>query len=76
VPGAAKNGLPADLEVTASGIGGMGVLLWAVPAAVLGIPGFLVILVVLLQAGGGLIWLPVARRRIGGFGRRSGPPVH
>jgi hypothetical protein len=74
VPGAATNGLPAGLEVTASGIGGMGVLLWAVPAAVLGIPGFLVILVVLLQAGGGLIWLPVARRRIGGFGRRRPPP--
>jgi hypothetical protein len=74
VPGAATNGLPAGLEVTTTGIGGMGVLLWAVPAAVLGIPGFLVILVVLLQAGGGLIWLPVARRRIGGFGGRGPAP--
>jgi hypothetical protein len=74
VPGAAKNGLPAGLVVTASGIGAMGVLLWAVPAAVLGIPGFLVILVVLLQAGGGLIWLPIARRRIGEFGRRGPAP--
>ncbi|MCI0582583.1 MAG: hypothetical protein L0227_06755 [Chloroflexi bacterium] len=74
VPGAAKNGLPTDLGVTTSGIGGIGVLVWAVPAAVLGIPGFLVILVVLLQAGGGLIWLPIARRRIGGFGGRRPAP--
>jgi hypothetical protein len=76
VPGGnASAGLPTGLEASASGLGGVGLLLWAVPAAALGIPGFLVVLVVLLQAGGGLIWLPVARRRIGGFGRRSQRPV-
>jgi hypothetical protein len=67
--------LPDGLELTASGMGGVGLFLWAVPAAALGIPGFLVVLVVLLQAGGGLIWLPLARRRIGGFGRTSKPRV-
>jgi hypothetical protein len=74
--GDASTGLPADLDVSANGLGGVGVLLWVVPAAALGIPGFLVVLVVLLQAGGGLIWLPVTRRRIGDFGRRSGAPIH
>jgi len=76
VPAGPDSGPPTGLEVTASNLGGVGVLLWAVPAAALGIPGFLVILVVLLQAAGGLLWLPLARRRIGGFGRSRGSTGH
>jgi hypothetical protein len=36
--------------------------LWFVPAAALGLPGLLVLLWVGAQLGGGLIWLPAARR--------------
>jgi hypothetical protein len=39
-----------------------------VPTATFGGIGLLVILTILAQAGGGLIWLPLIRRRIGGFG--------
>ena len=50
---------------------------WAVPAATLTVPGLLLILAVLAQMLGGLVWLPVARRWLGGFGlrrRRSKAP--
>jgi hypothetical protein len=43
---------------------------WAVPAVVVGVPGILLILAVLGQATVGLFWLPVVRRRLGGFGPR------
>ena len=50
---------------------------WAVPALVLGIPGLLLLIAVLGQAAAGLLWLPFARRWLGGFGfrrrRRSAP---
>jgi hypothetical protein len=53
---------------------------WQVPALVLSVPGLLVVLVVGLQILGGLAWLPVVRRRVGGFDvgpgltRRDGRP--
>jgi hypothetical protein len=61
---------------------------WAVPGLVLSVPGMLVLIVIGIQALGGLAWLPVARRRIGGFGLgrqnrartgaldRGRPPTH
>jgi hypothetical protein len=55
---------------------GLGSLLdWDVPALVLTVPGLLLVLAVLAQMAGGLIWLPLVRRWLGGLGvrrRRSG----
>jgi hypothetical protein len=45
---------------------------WAVPALVLSVPGLLLLIVILAQMLGGLFWLPVARRWLGGFGLRRG----
>ncbi len=39
-----------------------GVMVWFVPSAVLGVPGLLVLLWVLLQTAGGLAWVPAIRR--------------
>ena len=49
---------------------------WAVPALALTVPGLLLMLAVLAQLSAGALWLPVARRWLGGFGvtRRRRPP--
>jgi hypothetical protein len=44
---------------------------WGVPAFVMGVPGLLLILVVLAQIVGGSAWLPIVKRRIGSFGIRG-----
>jgi hypothetical protein len=55
---------------------------WAVPALLLSVPGLLLLLAVLAQAAGGLLWLPMVRRWLGGFGLRrrrsaeAGAPGH
>ena len=49
-------------------MGSLGNLSWAVPSLVLAVPGLLLVLAVLAQAVGGVLWLPVIRRRIGSFG--------
>jgi hypothetical protein len=41
---------------------------WAVPALILTVPGLLLILAVLSQVSVGILWLPVVRRWLGGFG--------
>jgi hypothetical protein len=41
---------------------------WQVPALVLSVPGLLVVVAVFLQVVGGLAWVPVIRRRLGGNG--------
>jgi hypothetical protein len=41
---------------------------WQVPALVISVPGMLVVIAVALQVLGGLAWLPVVRRRLGGSG--------
>ena len=49
---------------------------WAVPALALTVPGLLLMLAVLAQLSAGALWLPVARRWLGGFGvarRRRAP---
>jgi len=43
---------------------------WAVPTMAFGVPGLLLIVILLAQATGGLVWLPVVRRRIGAWGPR------
>lgn len=45
---------------------------WAVPGLLLSVPGMLLVLAIAAQAAGALAWLPIVRRRIGGFGFRSG----
>jgi hypothetical protein len=49
----------------------LGLASWSVPAAVVGVPGLLVLLVVGLQAIGGAAWLPVARRGLRGDSSRG-----
>ena len=48
-----------------------GVMVWFVPSAVLGVPGLLVLLWVLAQAAGGLVWIPAIRRLRGDDRGRS-----
>ena len=50
-------------------VGFEGLIVWAVPALVLGIPSLL-LLAVLAQATVAVIWLPIIRRRLGAFGFR------
>lgn len=52
------------------GFAGFDGIEWAVPALVLTVPGLLLLLAVLAQSMGALLWLPVARRWLGGFGLR------
>jgi hypothetical protein len=61
---------------TIDGLGGVdvagfgGLIDWAVPSLVLSVPGLLVVLAVAAQAAGGVVWVPLARRWLGGFGVR------
>ena len=48
---------------------------WAIPSLVLGVPGLLLIVAVGAQVLGGLFWVPVVRRWLGGFGVRHGVGV-
>ena len=48
-----------------------GVMVWFVPSAVLGVPGLLVLLWVLAQTAGGLVWVPAIRRMRGDDRGRS-----
>jgi hypothetical protein len=62
----------ADLDLI-----GLGALVdWAVPTLVLSVPGLLLLLAILAQLVGGVLWLPIARRWLGGFGlpRRGSRP--
>ena len=49
---------------------------WQVPALALSVPGLIVVVAVFLQVLGGLAWLPLIRRRLGGSGVGDGltPP--
>jgi hypothetical protein len=60
--------IDALVDVDLAGFGG--IIEWAVPALVLSVPGLLLLLAVLAQAVGGLLWLPFVRRSMGGFGLR------
>jgi len=46
-------------------------IVWAVPSLVLTVPGLLLLLTILAQLAGAAAWLPVVRRKLGGFGIRA-----
>jgi len=50
------------------GLAAFGSLEWAVPALAMTVPGLLLMLAVLAQLSTGVVWLPVVRRWLGGFG--------
>ena len=67
-----------------TGIGGMGgvvgaalgslpggLLAWSYPAIVMTLPGILLLIAIGAQALGALAWLPIVRRRLGGFGAQG-----
>lgn len=56
--------------IAALGVLPGGVLAWAYPALVISVPGILLLLAIGAQAIGALAWLPLVRRRLGGFGLR------
>ena len=62
-----------EIDVSLAAMDGLGSLTWAVPSLVLAVPGLLLVLAVMAQAVGGVLWLPVIRRRIGGFGLGNRP---
>jgi hypothetical protein len=62
-----------EIDVALAAMDGLGSLTWAVPSLVLAVPGLLLVLAVMAQAVGGVLWVPVIRRRIGGFGLKRRP---
>jgi hypothetical protein len=78
IVGPAGAGSGSALDIGDIGLAGFdGVIEWAVPALVLSVPGLLLVLAILAQAAGGLLWLPIVRRWLGGFGlRRRRPAGH
>ena len=62
------DGTGPEIDVSLAAFETLGNLTWAVPSLVLAVPGLLLVLAVLAQAVGGVLWLPVIRRRIGSFG--------
>lgn len=78
-PGGAN--LPPDVplldlhggSVAVGGLGGFGLgIEWVVPGVLITLPGFLLLIIGLLQVSGGFLWLPLARRWMRGDGRRPG----
>ena len=65
----AADDAPVDLAFAAAG-STLG-LTWIVPSLTLAVPGLLLVLVVVIQATAGFVWVPVVRRRIGSFGLRG-----
>jgi hypothetical protein len=61
---------PIDGLIDVDVVGFDGLIEWAVPALVLSVPGLLLLLAVLAQSAAGLLWLPMVRRWMGGFGLR------
>lgn len=78
--GFAVGGTAGDGEAggPVGGIGGLvagalgalpgGLLAWSYPALLMTVPGLLLLLVIGAQALGAFAWLPIVRRRLGGFG--------
>ena len=50
-----------------------GITVWAIPGAIIGGPGLIVILWVMLQTGAAAAWIPAVRRLRGTDSDRSGP---
>jgi hypothetical protein len=64
----ARRPLAGDLDLATASLGSLGALGWTVPTLVVSLPGLLLLLAIGAQALGGLVWLPLVRRKIGGFG--------
>ncbi len=64
-------GHDAHVDLAFAGAGSTLGLTWIVPSLALGVPGLLLVLVVVIQAMAGFVWVPVVRRRIGSFGIRG-----
>ena len=66
--------LPPGGSVAVSGLDGLSTLSlysWLVPGFFLGLPGLLIMLVVLFQLGAGGLFVPIVRNVLGGFGLRK-----
>ncbi len=74
VPSAGGQGVElSGFGLSAALIASLGIFLWAVPGLMGGGVGLLIVLLTILaQTTGGLIWLPLVRRRIGSFGLSRG----
>lgn len=71
--GAGRTDLPiANLASSTLGLFGKA-FDWLVPGAMVMVPGLLLVVVVLAQMFGALAWLPLVRRKIGGFGFGARP---
>lgn len=74
VRGGEPFGLPAaQIDPFDDGFGGFGAFggfEWVVPAALLAVPGLLLIVALLAQAAIGVVWLPMVRRHLAGVGLR------
>jgi hypothetical protein len=69
---AVANSAPGDTSsIDLSNLALVGELQWLVPSFALAFPGLLLILIIVVQATGGIIWLPAIRRYLGGFGLRQ-----
>ena len=70
---------PTDTQPIRVTLGPLGLLggidVWAIPGMIVGVPGLLVILFVLLQAAGALAWIP-AIRRLRGEEEEGGMRLH
>jgi hypothetical protein len=63
-----------DGSLTLASLGDLGVgIEWIVPSVLVTVPGFLLIVIGLVQLLGGFVWLPLARRWLRGDGRRPVP---
>lgn len=72
IPDVGSSGIGTDdMGLAAAALTGFGPLLWAVPSLILSVPGLLLVIAILAQAAGGLAWLPLVRRKLGGFGVRG-----
>lgn len=71
----AEDSTEAASELSLGPLGVMDSLgVWAIPGAVVGAPGVLVILWVAIQAGVAAAWIPAVRRLRGADGRHARPP--
>jgi hypothetical protein len=68
--GAAAAGMGDAVLTALDGLPG-GILAWTLPAVMLSVPGLLLLIAIGAQAVGALAWLPLVRRRVGGFGLRN-----
>jgi hypothetical protein len=70
-----SNPASAEISIGLGDLGPLASLEWLVPAAVLAVPGLLLVVAVAAQVLGGIVWVPVSRRVLGGRrGRPGGSP--